>query len=49
MTRFAGIASAVRGVAADGNNHWSGRFPVPNTYADDGPFATLARSGHQAD
>jgi hypothetical protein len=29
-------------VAPNGNDHWSGRLPAPNT--DDGPFATIHRA-----
>eukprot|EP01102_Stenamoeba_stenopodia_P017496 TRINITY_DN6281_c0_g1_i1.p1 TRINITY_DN6281_c0_g1~~TRINITY_DN6281_c0_g1_i1.p1 ORF type:complete len:712 (-),score=131.99 TRINITY_DN6281_c0_g1_i1:54-2150(-) len=28
-------------VATDGNDAWSGRFPVPNANGTDGPFATI--------
>ncbi len=31
-------------VATDGNDGWSGRFPMPNRARTDGPFATLARA-----
>jgi len=31
-------------VSVDGNDHWSGTLPAPNSQSSDGPFATLARA-----
>lgn len=40
----AGAIAAAFYVAPNGNDDWSGKFPVPNVDGTDGPFATITRA-----
>ncbi len=37
-------ANVIFFVATNGNDHWSGKLPAPNTQHTDGPFASVARA-----